>query len=96
VRYTCRGEAEFRKDAQFALTHKGKLRDIGARGCFVMTKEKFPINARMVLGLKIGLLELQVRASVKTAEPLGMWMEWIDLPEAERGQINELVDRLAV
>ena len=48
------------------------------------------------LELKIGLLELQVRASVKTAEPLGMWMEWIDLPEAQREQINELVERLAV
>jgi len=96
MRYTCRGEVEFRKDAQFTLTHKAKLRDIGTRGCFVMTKEKFPINARMVLELKIGSLELQVRASVKTAEPLGMWMEWIDLPEAQREQINELVERLAV
>ena len=96
MRYTCRGEVAFRKDAQFALTHKAALRDIGTRGCFVMTKEKFPINARMVLGLKIGLLEMQVRASVKTAEPLGMWMEWIDLPQAEREQINELVERLAV
>ena len=96
MRYTCRGEVEFRKDAQFSLTHKAKLRDIGTRGCFVMTKEKFPINARMVLELKIGALELQVKASVKTAEPLGMWMEWTELPAAEREQINELVDRLAV
>lgn len=96
MRYTCGGDVAFRKDAQFSLTHKAKLRDIGARGCFVMTKEKFPINARMVLELKIGLLELQVRASVKTAEPLGMWMEWVDLPQAQREQINELVDRLAV
>jgi len=96
MRYTCRGEVEFRKDAQFALTHKGKLRDIGTRGCFVMTKEKFPINARMVVELKIGALELQVKASVKTAEPLGMWMEWTELPAAEREQINELVERLAV
>ena len=94
--YTCRGEVEFRKDAQFALTIKGKLRNIGTRGCFVMTKEKFPLNTRMVLQLKIGQLELQVRAMVKTAEMLGMWMEWVDLPEAEREQINELVDRLAV
>jgi len=96
MRYSCRGEVAFRKDAQFSLTLKGKLRDIGGRGCFVMTKEKFPLNTRVVLELKIGLLELQVRAAVKTAEPLGMWMEWLDLPEAERDQINELVDRLAV
>jgi hypothetical protein len=61
-----------------------------------MTKENFPLNTRMVVALKIGLLELQVRAQVKTAEKLGMWMEWVDLPEAERDQINELVDRLAV
>ena len=61
-----------------------------------MTKEKFPINTRLALQLKIGLVELQVRASVKTAEPLGMWMEWIDLPEAAREQISELVERLAV
>ena len=50
----------------------------------------------MVLQLKIGQLDLQARAIVKTAEMLGMWMEWLDLPEAERDQINELVDRLAV
>ena len=96
MRYTCGGDVEFHKDAQFALPMKGKLRDIGGRGCFVMTKEKFPLNTRMVLALKIGLLELQVRAQVKTSEKLGMWMEWIELPEADRNQINELVDRLAV
>src|SRR4051812_6495357 len=96
MRYTCRGEVEFRKEAQFSLPLKGKLRDIGGRGCFVMTKEKLPLNTRMILELKIGELELQVRAMVKTTEMLGMWMEWIDLPEAERDQINELVDRLAV
>jgi PilZ domain-containing protein len=96
MRYTCGGDVEFRKDAQFTLPLKGKLRDIGGRGCFVMTKENFPLNTRMVVALKIGLLELQVRAQVKTAEKLGMWMEWVDLPEAERDQINELVDRLAV
>jgi len=95
MRYSCRGEVEFRKDAQFALTLKGKLRDIGGRGCFVMTKEKFPLNTRVSLQIKIGSLDLQVRASVKTAEPLGMWMEWVELPEAERSQINELVERLA-
>jgi hypothetical protein len=95
MRYSCRGEVEFRKDAQFSLALKGRLRDIGGRGCFVMTKEKFPINTRLALQLTIGLVELQVRASVKTAEPLGMWMEWIDLPEAAREQINELVERLA-
>ena len=96
MRYSCRGEVEFRKDTQFALPKTGKLRDIGGRGCFVMTKEKFPINTRLALQLTIGLVELQVRASVKTAEPLGMWMEWIDLPEAAREQISELVERLAV
>jgi hypothetical protein len=96
MRYTCRGEVTFRKDAQFSLPLKAKLRDIGGRGCFVMTKEKFPLNTRMALELKIGTLELQVRAAVKTAEQLGMWMEWLDLPEADRDQINELVDRLAV
>ncbi len=96
VRYTCRGEVDFRKEAQFSLPLKGKLRDIGGRGCFIMTKEKLPLNTRMILELKIGQLELQVRAIVKTTEMLGMWMEWIDLPEAERDQINELVDRLAV
>ncbi len=96
MRYTCRGEVTFRKDAQFSLPLKAKLRDIGGRGCFVMTKEKFPLNTRMVLELKIGMLELQVRAAVKTAEQLGMWMEWMDLPDADRDQINELVDRLAV
>jgi hypothetical protein len=60
-----------------------------------MTKEKFPLNTRVSLQIKIGSLDLQVRASVKTAEPLGMWMEWVELPEAERSQINELVERLA-
>ena len=55
MRYTCRGEVTFRKDAQFSLPLKAKLRDIGGRGCFVMTKEKFPLNTRMVLELKIGM-----------------------------------------
>jgi hypothetical protein len=96
MRYSCRGEVEFKKDAQFSLAMKGKLRDIGGRGCFVMTKEKFQLNTRVALQIKIGLVDLQVRASVKTAEPLGMWMEWVDLPEAERERINELVERLAV
>jgi len=94
--YSCRGEVEFRKDAQFSLTMKGKLRDIGSRGCFVMTKEKFTLNTRLVLQLKIGAVDLNVRASVKTTEALGMWMEWVDLPEAERDRISELVERLAV
>ena len=95
ARYSCRGEVEFRKDAQFSLTTKAKLRDIGSRGCFVMTKEKFQINTRILLLLKIGEIELEVCAAVKTTEPLGMWMEWVDLPEAQRTQITELVDRLA-
>jgi hypothetical protein len=95
MRYSCRGEVEFRKDAQFTLTVKGKLRDIGGRGCFVMTKERFPLNTRVALQLKIGLLDLQVRASVKTTEALGMWMEWVDLPQDQRDQISQLVDRLA-
>jgi len=95
ARYTCRGEVEFRKDAQFSITTKAKLRDIGSRGCFVMTKEKFQINTRILLLLKIGELELEVRAAVKTTEALGMWMEWVDLPDAQRNQIADLVDRLA-
>ena len=60
-----------------------------------MTKEKFQINTRILLLLKIGELELEVRASVKTTEALGMWMEWVDLPDAQRNQIADLVDRLA-
>jgi len=95
ARYSCRGEVEFRKEAQFAVANKAKLRDIGARGCFVMTKEKFQLNTRIVLLLKIGELQLEVRAAVKTTEALGMWMEWVDLPEAQKNQIDELVDRLA-
>jgi hypothetical protein len=96
MRYSCRGEVEFRKEAQFALALKGKLRDIGSRGCFVMTKERFPLNTRLALQLKIGVVDLQVRASVKTTEALGMWMEWVDLPDVERDRISELVERLAV
>ena len=96
MRYSCRGEVEFRKDAQFSLPMKGKLRDIGGRGCFVMTKERFPLNTRLALQLKIGPVDLNVRASVKTTEALGMWMEWMDLPQAERDRISELVERLAV
>jgi hypothetical protein len=96
MRYSCRGEVEFRKDAQFSLTMKGRLRDIGSRGCFVMTKERYTLNTRLVLQLKIGAVDLNVRASVKTTEALGMWMEWVDLPEAERDRISELVERLAV
>jgi hypothetical protein len=26
---------------------------------------------------------------------LGMWTEWLDLPEAQRTQLDELLDRLA-
>lgn len=95
VRYTCRGEVEFRKEAQYSQPAKGKLRDIGARGCFVLTRDKLPLNTRVVLDLKIGELELQVRGAVKTAEALGMWLEWLDLPEAQRNQLNELMERLA-
>jgi hypothetical protein len=95
ARYTCRGEVEFRKDAQFSITKKAQLRDIGSRGCFVLTKEKFPLNTRIILLLKIGEVELEVRAAIKTTEALGMWMEWVDLPDAQRNQITELVDRLA-
>jgi PilZ domain-containing protein len=95
ARYTCRGEVEFRKEAQFAQSWKAKLRDIGVRGCFIMTKEKLPLNTRILLMLKIGELEWEVRASVKTNEMLGMWTEWLDLPEAQRTQLDELLDRLA-
>lgn len=95
ARYTCRGDVEFRKEAQFAQSWKAKLRDIGVRGCFIMTKEKLPLNTRILLTLTIGQLELEVRASVKTNEMLGMWTEWLDLPEAQRTQIEELLDRLA-
>ncbi|MFL6301677.1 MAG: PilZ domain-containing protein [Terriglobales bacterium] len=95
MRFACKGEVEFRKEAHFSLSTKAKLRDIGARGCFVMTKEKFLLNTRIILLLKIGDLEFEVRAAVKTTEALGMWMEWVDLPEAQRNQIHDLVDRLA-
>jgi hypothetical protein len=95
ARYTCRGEVEFRKDAQFAQSWKAKLRDIGVRGCFIMTKEKLPLNTRILLMLTIGELELEVRASVKTNEMLGMWTEWLELPEEQRSQLDELLDRLA-
>ena len=94
-RFLCKGEVEYRRDAQQALFLKGKLRDIGQRGLFLIARDKLPVNTRIVMTLNTEIGNIPLRGIIRTTEAMGMYVEFVDLDDQVIGRLNEMILKIA-
>lgn len=96
ARYPCSGDLEWRPEGGGEEHFKGRLREVGPRGCFVLTSARMPVGTRVQLVLKaVGHL-VHARATIRTVDELGMWLEFFDLHPEEMQSLLYLIDHIAV
>jgi PilZ domain-containing protein len=94
-RFLCKGEVEYRREAQQAVFLKGKLRDIGQRGLFLITREKLPVNTRVALTVTTDMGSLPLRGIIRTTEAMGMYVEFVDLQDEHVTGLYEMILKIA-
>lgn len=95
ARYACSGDLEWRPEGAEEEGFKGRLREVGPRGCFAVTSARLPVGTRVRLVLKAVGHIVHARATVRNTDEHGMWMEFFDLHPEEMQSLLFLIDHIA-
>ncbi len=94
-RYKCEGSAEFRSEGSDVHTWASVI-ELSRSGCYVEMQATYPQDTAVSMVIEVKGIRVQVKGMVRITYPfLGMGIAFTEIADADRAQLDELLQRLA-
>lgn len=94
-RHKCEGSVEFRTEGSTIRTW-ATVTDLSRSGCYVEMQATSPVDTRVDMVIEVTGLRVHAKGVIRVSYPfLGMGIAFTDIPEVDRGQLDEILVRLA-